>query len=457
MKEELMRKVQLTDSEMPKQWYNIQADLQDLPEYINPQTLKPITAEDLSPIFPPEIIKQEVSKERYIDIPDEVQDIYHTYRPTFLHRAYGLERKLGTPAKIFYKYEGGNATGSHKLNSAVPQAYYNKIAGIKRLTTETGAGQWGSALSVACNHFGMDCQVYMVKVSYQQKPFRRTFMETFGASVAASPSTLTKFGRDFLAKNPDSNGTLGIAISEAVEDAMSRDDTNYALGSVLNHVSMHQTIIGLETQKQFEKIDMYPDVVIACVGGGSNFSGFAFPYVRDKIQGKSNPRIIAVESSACPTLTQGVYAYDYSDVGHMCPITKMYTLGSNFMPSGVHAGGLRYHGMNPIVSKLYDDGLIEATAYSQLDTLEAGKLFAQAEGIVPAPESTHAIKCAIDEALKAKEEGVAKTIAFNLSGNGYFDMFAYDALTKGTLKDSTAVSIDKSKIELPKIDGICNK
>lgn len=457
MKEELMRKVQLTDSEMPKQWYNIQADLQDLPEYINPQTLKPITAEDLSPIFPPEIIKQEVSKERYIDIPDEVQDIYHTYRPTFLHRAYGLERKLGTPAKIFYKYEGGNATGSHKLNSAVPQAYYNKIAGIKRLTTETGAGQWGSALSVACNHFGMDCQVYMVKVSYQQKPFRRTFMETFGASVAASPSTLTKFGRDFLAKNPDSNGTLGIAISEAVEDAMSRDDTNYALGSVLNHVSMHQTIIGLETQKQFEKIDMYPDVVIACVGGGSNFSGFAFPYVRDKIQGKSNPRIIAVESSACPTLTQGVYAYDYSDVGHMCPITKMYTLGSNFMPSGVHAGGLRYHGMNPIVSKLYDDGLIEATAYSQLDTLEAGKLFAQAEGIVPAPESTHAIKCAIDEALKAKEEGVAKTIAFNLSGNGYFDMFAYDALAKGTLKDSTAVSIDKSKIELPKIDGICNK
>ena len=451
MKEELMRKVQLTDKEMPTQWYNIQADIADLPEYINPQTKKPITAEDLSPIFPPEIIKQEMSKERYIDIPEPVQDIYHTYRPTNLHRAYGLERLLGTPAKIFYKYEGGNATGSHKLNSAVPQAYYNKLAGITRLTTETGAGQWGSALSMACCHFGLECQVYMVKVSYNQKPFRRTFMQSFGASVYASPSPKTAFGRNVLATMPETNGTLGIAISEAVEDAVSRKDTNYALGSVLNHVGMHQTIIGLETQKQFEKIDMQPDVVIACVGGGSNFSGFAFPYLRDKIQGKSNVRVVAVESSACPTLTKGIYAYDYSDVGHMCPITKMYTLGSDFMPSGVHAGGLRYHGMNPIVSKLYHDGYIEAVAYGQLDTLKAGLFFAQAEGIVPAPESTHAIKAAIDEAEKCKEEGASKTIVFCLSGNGYFDMYAYDALLKGELKDSTAPEIDTSKIKLPEI------
>lgn len=451
MKEELMRKVQLTDKEMPTQWYNIQADIADLPEYINPQTKKPITAEDLSTIFPPEIIKQEMSKERYIDIPEPVQDIYHTYRPTNLHRAYGLERLLGTPAKIFYKYEGGNATGSHKLNSAVPQAYYNKLAGITRLTTETGAGQWGSALSMACCHFGLECQVYMVKVSYNQKPFRRTFMQSFGASVDASPSPKTAFGRNVLATMPETNGTLGIAISEAVEDAVSRKDTNYALGSVLNHVGMHQTIIGLETQKQFEKIDMQPDVVIACVGGGSNFAGFAFPYLRDKIQGKSNVRVVAVESSACPTLTKGIYAYDYSDVGHMCPITKMYTLGSDFMPSGVHAGGLRYHGMNPIVSKLYHDGYIEAVAYGQLDTLKAGLFFAQAEGIVPAPESTHAIKAAIDEAEKCKEEGVSKTIVFCLSGNGYFDMYAYDALMKGELKDSTAPEIDTSKIKLPEI------
>ncbi len=454
MKEELMRKVQLSDKEMPKQWYNIQADLKDLPAYLNPQTLKPVTADELAPIFPPEIIKQEMSQERFIDIPEEVQDIYRTYRPTNLHRALGLERALGTPAKIFYKYEGGNATGSHKLNSAVPQAYYNKIAGIKRLTTETGAGQWGSALSMACNHFGLECNVYMVKVSYNQKPFRRTFMQTFGSNVIASPSNLTKFGRDYLAKHPDSNGNLGIAISEAVEEAVSRSDTNYALGSVLNHVSMHQTIIGLEAQKQFEKIDMYPDVVIACVGGGSNFSGFAFPFVKDKLQGKAKTRIIAAESSACPSLTQGVYAYDYSDVGHMCPITKMYTLGSEFMPSGVHAGGLRYHGMNPIVSKLYHDKVIEAVAYSQNDTLTAGRLFAQAEGIIPAPESTHAIKCAIDEALKCKESGEAKTIAFNLSGNGYFDMYAYDALMKGELGDSSAENIDKNKIVLPKIEGL---
>lgn len=454
MKEELIRKVQLTDKEMPTAWYNIQADLKDLPPYLNPQTLKPVTAEELAPIFPPEIIKQEMSKERYIDIPDEVQDIYHTYRPSNLHRAYGLERMLGTPAKIFYKYEGNNATGSHKLNSAVPQAYYNKAAGIKRLTTETGAGQWGSALSMACCHFGLECQVYMVKVSYNQKPMRRTFMQTFGAGVAASPSNLTQFGRDYLAKNPDSNGNLGIAISEAVEDAVSRSDTNYALGSVLNHVAMHQTIIGLETQKQFEKIDMYPDIVIACAGGGSNFSGIAFPFVRDKLQGKADTRIIAAESAACPSLTKGVYAYDYSDVGHMCPITKMYTLGANFMPSGVHAGGLRYHGMNPIVSKLYHDGVIEAAAYSQLDTLKAGMAFAQAEGIIPAPESTHAIKCAMDEALKAKEEGVSKTIVFCLSGNGYFDMYAYEALLAGSLKDSNAPEIDKNKISLPKIAGL---
>lgn len=452
MKEELLRKVQLSDKEMPDSWYNIQADVKDLPPYLNPQTKKPVTADELAPIFPPEIIKQEMSQERYIEIPEEVRDIYHTYRPTNLHRALGLERMLDTPAKIFYKYEGGNATGSHKLNSAVPQAYYNKIAGIKRLTTETGAGQWGSALSMACSHFGLECQVYMVKVSYEQKPMRRTFMQTFGANVAASPSTLTNFGRECLKKTPDTNGNLGIAISEAVEDAVGRSDTNYSLGSVLNHVAMHQTIIGQETKKQFEKIDMYPDIVIGCAGGGSNFSGMAFPFVKDKLDGKAPKlRLIAAESTAAPSLTEGVYAYDYCDVGHMCPLAKMYTLGSDFMPSGIHAGGLRYHGMNPILSKLYDDGIVEAQAFSQLETLKAGMQFARAEGIVPAPESTHAVKCAMDEALKCKEEGVSKTIVFCLSGNGYFDMYAYEQLLANTLKDSGS-KFDKSQLHLPKID-----
>lgn len=451
MKKDLIRRITLTEKEMPTAWYNIQADIDDLPQYLHPQTLQPITEADLAPIFPPEIIKQELSKERYIEIPDEVQDIYHTYRPTPLHRAYGLERVLGTPAKIYYKYEGGNATGSHKLNSAVPQVYYNKIAGIKRLTTETGAGQWGAALSMACGHFGIESLVYMTKNSFVNKPGRRTFMNAFGGEVVASPSQLTKAGRDVLAKDPDCGGSLGIAISEAVEDALGRDDTNYALGSVLNHVAMHQTIIGLETQKQFEKIDEYPDVVIACVGGGSNFAGLTFPYMRDKIAGKANPRIIAVESTAAPSLTKGVYAYDYTDVGHMCPVAKMYTMGASFMPKGTHAGGLRYHGMNPIISKLYHDKMIEAVAYDQFDTLQAGLLFSQAEGIVPAPESTHAVKGAIVEALKAKEEGKEKTIVFCLSGHGYFEMYAYEAFLKKQLGDSSTDEHAVALEFLPKV------
>ena len=452
-KEEFMideiRKVELLESELPKEWYNIQADV-NVPPHISGQTMKVATHDELAAIFPDEIIRQEYSKERYISIPDDVLDIYRTYRATPLHRARGLERRLGTPAKIFYKYEGNNATGSHKLNSAVPQVFYNKAAGITRIVTETGAGQWGSALSMACNHFGLECVVYMVRVSYDQKPYRRTFMQTFGSQVIASPSELTEMGK-MLRKSPNNiDGSLGMAISEAVEDAVSRADTNYALGSVLNHVCMHQTIIGLEAKKQFEKINIYPDTVIACAGGGSNFAGIAFPFIKDKLDGKSKTKFIAAESSACPSLTQGVYAYDYGDTGHIGPITKMYTLGSTFVPSGVHAGGLRYHGMNPIVSKLYHDKIIEAKAYDQLDTLKAGVFFAQSEGIIPAPESSHSVKCAIDEALKAKESGEEKVILFGLSGNGYFDMTAYERLLKNEIRDSKVV-FDKKKIELPKV------
>ena len=450
MKKDDFRKVELFESEMPKQWYNIQADI-DVPKHVSGATGKFVDAGELRAIFPEEIIRQEYCTERYVDIPEPVLDIYKTYRATPLHRAKGLERLLGTPAKIYYKYEGNNATGSHKLNSAVAQAFFNKNEGVKRIVTETGAGQWGSALSMACKHFDIECKVYMVKVSYEQKVFRKTFMETYGASVIASPSDHTQVGRKMLAEFPGSGGSLGMAISEAVEEAASRKDTNYALGSVLNHVCMHQTIIGLEAKKQFEKIDVYPDIVISCVGGGSNFSGIAFPFVADKLKGKSKTRFVAAESSACPTLTQGVYAYDYGDTGHIGPISKMYTVGSTFIPSGVHAGGLRYHGMSPIVSKLYHDKVIEAVAYDQLETLNAGVFFAQAEGIVPAPESTHAVKCAIDEALKAKESGEEKTILFALSGNGYFDMYAYEKLLRGEIKDSKT-DINLSKLELPKVN-----
>jgi tryptophan synthase beta chain len=383
-----------------------------------------------------ELIMQEFSPERYIDIPEEVQDILRTWRPTVLHRAYQLEKALDTPAKIFYKYEGTSPAGSHKLNTALPQAYYNKKEGIKRISTETGAGQWGSALSIACSFFDIECKVYMVKVSFNSKPYRRIMMETYGATCVASPSMDTKAGRDMLAKDPDCNGSLGLAISEAVEDAVSRDDTHYSLGSVLNHVLLHQTIIGEETIKQMEMAGEYPDILVGCVGGGSNFAGLFIPWLRDKISGaKPNTRVICVEPTATPTMTRGPYAYDYGDVAGLTPLLKMYTLGHDFMPPPVHAGGLRYHGMAPIVSHLYNQKMIEAVAVPQLSTFEAGVLFARTEGILAAPESTHAIRVAIDEAVKCKESGQSKNILICLSGHGHFDLASYDAYNRGKLQN----------------------
>lgn len=435
MKRDEIIKIILPESEIPKQWYNIVADMPNKPEpYHNPVTLDTIQPDDMKAIFPDEIIKQEMSTERYIDIPDEVREMYRQFRPSPLYRAKNLEKQLDTPARIYYKYEGTNATGSHKLNSAIPQAYYNKIAGIKRLTTETGAGQWGSALSLATNQFGLECSVYMVNVSYQQKIYRRSFMKTFGASVVASPSELTNSGRSILEKDPNCSGSLGIAISEAVEDAASHADTNYALGSVLNHVCLHQTIIGIEAKKQLEMIDEYPDVVFACCGGGSNFSGISYPFLQDKFKGRK-VRSVAVEPTACPTLTKGIFAYDYGDTVKMAPVTKMYTLGHDFIPSGIHAGGLRYHGASSIVSQLYHDGIIEAKACGQKSVFDAAVMFARAEGIVPAPESSHAIRAAIDEALLAKEAGEEKVILFCLSGHGYFDFSAYENYYAGKLDD----------------------
>lgn len=447
-------KVVLDESDIPKQWYNILADMPNKPApYFSSKTGKPVTLDELQAIFPMELIQQENSQERWIDIPEEVREMYRQWRPSPLYRARALEKHLGTPARIYYKYEGTNATGSHKLNTSLPQAYYNKIAGIKRLSTETGAGQWGSALSLACNHFGLECTVYMVKVSYEQKPYRRSFMKTFGAQVYASPTNLTSSGRVILEKDPDCTGSLGIAISEAVEDAATHDDTNYALGSVLNHVCLHQTIIGLEAKKQLEYLDEYPDVVFACCGGGSNFAGIAFPFLMDKFKG-TKVRAVAVEPTACPTLTKGVYAYDYSDTGKIGPLAKMYTVGHDFVPAGIHAGGLRYHGVSPIVSQLYEDKLIEAKAYGQSSVFEAAVIFARTEGIVPAPESSHAIRAAIDEALLCKESGEAKVILFNLSGHGYFDMAAYDNYFSGKLSDVdySEEEIARSMKNLPKVD-----
>lgn len=431
-------KILLSERETPDYWYNIQADLPNpLKPPINPKTGEVISIEELKKIFPEELLKQEITQERYIQIPDEVKEIYRLWRPTPVFRAKRLERELGTPAKIYFKHEGVSPAGSHKLNTAVPQAYYNKKAGIKRLATETGAGQWGSALAIACSFFGLDCTVYMVKISYQQKPYRRSLMQLFGAQVIPSPSDRTEAGRAILEKDPDSPGSLGIAISEAVEDAIKNDDTNYALGSVLNHVVLHQTVIGQEAMKQMEKAGHYPDVVIACSGGGSNFCGIALPFVREKIKEGKKTRIIAVEPTACPSLTKGKFTYDYGDVAQLTPKMMMYTLGSSFIPPGIHAGGLRYHGASPIQSQLLHDGLIEAKAYGQLDVFEAAKLFARTEGIIPAPESSHAIKAAIDEALMAREAGEDKTILFCLSGHGHFDMSAYDAYLSGTLRDSS--------------------
>jgi tryptophan synthase beta chain len=394
---------------------------------LNPATKQPAGPQDLSAIFPMDLILQEVTQERFIEIPDEVRDLYRLSRPTPLIRAAMLENALDTPAKIYFKYEGANPTGSHKTNTSYPQAYYNKKAGIKKLVTETGAGQWGSALAMACKHFGLECEVFMVKVSYDQKPYRKTFMKLFGATVHASPTTLTNAGRNVLAKDPDSPGSLGIAISEAIEIAVQRDDTNYSLGSVLNHVMLHQTIIGEEARLQMEMVDEYPDIVIACAGGGSNFAGLAFPFLRDKLTGsKKNLEVIAVEPASCPSLTQGKYEYDFGDEAGMTPLLKMYTLGHEFIPPKIHAGGLRYHGMSPEISLLYNIGAISAKAYDQLEVFDAAQLFAQTEGIVPAPESSHAIKETIVQALKCKETGEAKTILFNLSGHGFLDLGAYE-------------------------------
>jgi tryptophan synthase beta chain len=429
-------KFNLPESQLPTHWYNIAADLKKPPPPpLHPGTMQPIGPADLAPLFPMELIKQEVSSERYIEIPGEVREVYRLWRPTPLLRARRLEKALGTPAHIYYKYEGASPVGSHKPNTAVAQAYYNKQEGITRLTTETGAGQWGCALAMACNFFGMDLKVYMVKVSYQQKPYRRSLMQVYGAEVVASPTTETNAGRQILAGDPETPGSLGIAISEAVEDAAGREDTKYSLGSVLNHVLMHQTVIGQESLKQMELAGEYPDVVIGCAGGGSNFAGLAFPFMREKLVEGKPTRFIAAEPEACPSLTRGEYRYDFGDSVGMTPLVKMYTLGHSFVPESIHAGGLRYHGMANLICELYDQGFIEARAYHQNPVFDAAVQFARAEGIVPAPESSHAIRAAIDEAMAAKESGDRRVILFNLSGHGYFDMTAYDNYLAGNLQD----------------------
>lgn len=426
----------LDESAMPKDWYNLAADLPvPLPPVLHPGTLQPITGADLAPLFPMAIIQQEVSTERYIPIPEEVRQVFRQWRPTPLFRARALEKALDTPAKIYYKYEGVSPAGSHKPNTAIPQAFYNKMEGVKRLTTETGAGQWGTSLSYAGSLFGLEVQVFQVRVSFNQKPYRRAVMETYGATCVASPSDLTESGRAILAKDPNHPGSLGIAISEAVELAVQRDDTKYALGSVLNHVLLHQTIIGQEALLQLAMAGDDPDVIVGCTGGGSNFAGIAFPFLGEQLRGGRSRRIVAVEPAACPSLTRGKYAYDFGDTAHLTPLTKMHTLGSTFTPPGFHAGGLRYHGMAPMISHIKELGLIEAVAYAQNPCFEAGVLFARAEGIVPAPEANHAVKGAIEEALRCKREGKSEVILFNLCGHGHFDMAAYNDYFAGKLSD----------------------
>jgi len=428
--------INLSQKEIPTHYYNIIPDLpKPLDPPLHPATRKPIGPEDLSAIFPMELIKQEMSRERFIEIPEKVRKAYMLYRPSPLIRAVALEKELGTPARIYYKYEGVSPVGSHKLNTALAQAYYNKKEGIKRLTTETGAGQWGSAMSFACQHFGLECMVYMVKASYEQKPYRKMMMKLFGADVVASPSNRTKYGQKYFAENPETPGSLGVAISEAVEDAASRKDTNYCLGSVLNHVLLHQTIIGQEAQKQMEIAGDYPNIIIGCHGGGSNFAGLAFPFLRDKLSGKkSNLRAIAVEPASCASLTKGKLEYDFGDTAGMTPLMQMYTMGHDFVPSPIHAGGLRYHGSSPIVSLLLKEKIIEAKAYEQVPVFEAAVKFAKNQGIIPAPESAHAIKAVFDEAEECRKTGEAKTILFNLSGHGLFDMSAYDDFLSGKIK-----------------------
>ena len=445
-------KILLDESEIPQNWYNVVADMQNPPAPPLGPDGEPISPASLAAIFPEAIIEQEVSRERWIPIPDPVREIYRQWRPSPMFRALRLEEALGTPARIYYKYEGVSPAGSHKPNSAVAQAYFNHHAGVRRLVTETGAGQWGSALAMAGQMFGIDVRVFMVRASYDQKPFRRSMMETWGAQVYASPSGETRSGRRILDADPDSPGSLGIAISEAVEEAASREDSNYALGSVLNHVILHQTVIGLEARKQFEKVGDYPDVIIACCGGGSNFGGTAFPFLADKASGREL-RLVAVEPASCPTLTRGHYAYDAGDTEGLTPLMLMYTLGRNFVPPAIHAGGLRYHGDSPLVSQLHHEGLVEAVAVQQLPTFEAGVRFARAEGIIAAPESNHAIRVAIDEALECKRTGQSKTIFFTLSGHGHFDMSAYDRYLSGKLDDYSypEEEIEKALRDLPKV------
>lgn len=434
---EIPYKIYLEENEMPDSWYNVRADMKKKPDpLLNPATLEPLKAEELEPIFCKELVKQELNEtDAYIPIPQEIKDFYKMYRPSPLVRAYCLEKKLGTPAKIYYKFEGNNTSGSHKLNSAIAQAYYAKQQGLKGVTTETGAGQWGTALSMACAYFDLDCKVYMVKVSYEQKPFRREVMRTYGASVTPSPSTTTEVGKKILEEHPGTTGSLGCAISEAVETATKNEGYRYVLGSVLNQVLLHQSVIGLESKIAMDKYGIKPDIIIGCAGGGSNLGGLISPFMGEKLRGEADYHFIAVEPASCPSLTRGKYVYDFCDTGKVCPMAKMYTLGSGFIPSANHAGGLRYHGMSSIVSELYDQGLIEARSVEQTSVFEAAEQFARVEGILPAPESSHAIRVAIDEALKCKETGEEKTILFGLTGTGYFDMVAYEKYNNGEMSD----------------------
>lgn len=451
-------KIYLSEDEIPKQWYNLNAAMKRKHDpFLNPATLEPCTADDLRPVFCDDCVEQELNRtDLYIDIPEEIRSFYKMYRPSPLVRAYCLEEKLQTPAKIYYKFEGNNTSGSHKLNSAIAQAYYAKKQGLKGVTTETGAGQWGTALSMACAYLGLDCQVYMVKVSYEQKPFRREVMRTYGAKVTPSPSDTTAVGRKILAEHPGTGGSLGCAISEAVEAATSQEGYRYVLGSVLSQVLLHQTVIGLETKTAMDKYGIVPDMIIGCAGGGSNLGGLIAPFMQDKLTGRANPRIIAVEPASCPSLTRGRYAYDFCDTGKITPMARMYTLGCGFIPSANHAGGLRYHGMSPILSKLYHDGYMEAVSVEQTKVFEAAVMFARKETILPAPESAHAIRTAVDEAIRCRETGEAKTILFGLTGTGYFDMTAYSAYLEGRMTDyvPTDEDLEKGFASLPKIPGI---
>ena len=448
-------KIYLSEEEMPKYWYNVRADMKNKPApLINPATKQPMTFDELRHVFCDELVRQELDETTaYIEIPQEIRDFYKMYRPSPLVRAYCLEQKLGTPAHIYYKFEGNNTSGSHKLNSAIAQAYYAKQQGLKGVTTETGAGQWGTALSMACGYLGLDCRVYMVKVSYEQKPFRREVMRTYGATVTPSPSETTAVGRKILSEFPGTGGSLGCAISEAVEDATNREGYRYVLGSVLNQVLLHQSVIGLETKTALDKYGVKPDIIIGCAGGGSNLGGLISPFMGEKLRGEADYRIIAVEPASCPSFTRGRFAYDFCDTGKVCPLAKMYTLGSGFMPSPIHAGGLRFHGMSPTLSQLYHDGLMEARAVKQTEVFKAAEQFARVEGILPAPESSHAIRVAIDEAIKCRETGEAKNIVFGLTGTGYFDLYAYEKFNDGQMVNSelTDEEIDKGFATLPEV------